>query len=186
MSAVGRRYGKALFELAQSEKNIPQVVEGLDAISNAWRANRDLRELMRNPAMGNDLRRKTLELILTKLGVGLTLSSFVLLLSERGRLSSIADIRTAFKKMAEDSSGELTAEVTSASSLSEAFIKELEKSLSDATGRKVRVEAKVDPKVLGGISTRIGDRVFDGTIRNRLDDLRNRLMASSHQISSLN
>lgn len=186
MSAVGRRYGKALFELAQAEKNIPQVSEGLDAVSAAWTANRDLRELMRNPAMGNELRRKTLELVLTKLGIGSTLSSFVLLLSDRGRLSFIADIRSSFKQMAEENSGELTAEVTSASSLSEAFIKDLEKSLSDATGRKVRVEAKVDPKALGGISTRIGDRLFDGTIRNRLDDLRNRLMASSHQISSLN
>jgi F-type H+-transporting ATPase subunit delta len=99
----------------------------------------------------------------------------LLLVSDRGRLRQVADIASAYQLQAEARSGRVRAEVVTASELPEAYFQQLQKTLERVTGKKVTVTRRVDASLLGGVVTRVGDQVFDGSLRHQLDELKHEL-----------
>jgi F-type H+-transporting ATPase subunit delta len=105
--------------------------------------------------------------------------NFLFLLTEKDRMSSLKDIIQAFHALADESSGRLRAQVTVASALSEPELARLRTVLGKLTGRQVIVEPKEDPSLIGGVVTRIGGKVYDGSVRAQLATLHARLRESS-------
>ncbi|MEM7436866.1 MAG: ATP synthase F1 subunit delta [Myxococcota bacterium] len=177
MSAIGRRYAKALFELASEQGQTDQVVRDVGALQDAWKASSDLRDVVKNPVVPRPALRNALNAVLDKLGSSTLLRNTVGLLADRGRLAYLEDVLDAFDELAEAETGRVRAEVISAKPLSEAYYVRLQDKLQRATGQQIVLVKKEDPSLIGGVVTRIGDRVFDGSISNRLSELRETLLA---------
>jgi F-type H+-transporting ATPase subunit delta len=101
------------------------------------------------------------------------------LLVDRRRINAIGDLSEAFATIAERRSGRVRAEIITATPLPDAYYAQLEKTLSEVTGRQVTIQKRTDPSIIGGVVARVGDTVFDGSIANRLKDLRTQLLSSS-------
>ncbi|MCZ6806181.1 MAG: ATP synthase F1 subunit delta [Deltaproteobacteria bacterium] len=178
MSALGRRYAKALLELAREQNQTDQVMDDVGALSDAWEASSELREIVRNPVVAKGALRATMDAIMDKLGTSKLVRNTIGLLTDRGRLSYLKEVLDAFEELAEAETGRVRAEVISARPLAEAYYSRLQEKLQRATGQRIVLVKKEDPSLIGGVVTRIGDRVFDGSISNRLSELRETLLAN--------
>ena len=107
-----------------------------------------------------------------------------MMLSDRRRMRFVGEIADCFQLLAEESSGKVRAEVTVAAELPAEYFSELGRTLQAVTGKQVIVEKRVDPAIIGGVIARIGDQVFDGSIRNRLSELREELRSNTETIAS--
>ncbi|MDH3201264.1 MAG: ATP synthase F1 subunit delta [Myxococcales bacterium] len=178
MSAVGRRYAKALLELAREQNLTDQVVRDVGAMSDAWKESSELRELIRNPVVPKPALRATIDAIMEELGTSKLVRNTIALLADRRRLPYLPDILSAFEELSEAETGRVRAEVISAKPLDDEYYNRLRDKLQRATGQRVVLVRKEDPSLIGGVVTRIGDLVFDGSISNRLSELRETLLAN--------
>jgi F-type H+-transporting ATPase subunit delta len=172
---LGRRYANALLSLATQAGNVEKVGGDLNDFARSFADSKVLRSVFENPSVNADTRRKVLREIAAASGMEALVRDTLLLVSDRGRMSQLASIVEAFAALAEERSGRVRAEVTSASELPAAYISELQRTLERVTGKQVTVAKRVDPSLLGGVITRIGDQVFDGSVKNRLEELKHDL-----------
>ena len=178
MSVVGRRYARALLDLAREQGTTPAVMRDVGALSDAWKASTQLRELIKNPVVPRPAVRAAMGGIMDKLNTSQLVRNTVNLMADRGRLAYLEDVLDAFDEFAEAETGRVRAEVTSAKPLPDAYYTRLQQHLQRATGQEIVLVKKQDPSLIGGVVTRIGDRVFDGSIRNRLSELKETLLAN--------
>ncbi|MDH3726310.1 MAG: ATP synthase F1 subunit delta [Myxococcales bacterium] len=178
MNALGRRYAKALLELAREQNQTDQVVRDTGALLDAWKASSELREIIRNPVVPKPALRAAIDAIMDKLGTSKLVRNTIGLLADRRRLLYLPDVLSAFEELSEAETGRVRAEVISAKPLDDAYYSRLQEMLQRATGRRIVLVKKQDPSLIGGVVTRIGDRVFDGSISNRLSELRETLLAN--------
>lgn len=170
-SILGRRYATALYSLAEQAGSIDKVASDLRDFAATFQGNRELRSAFENPIVGAQARRQILKDIAAQSGMDPLVRDTLQLVSDRGRMSQVGDIATAYQALAEARSGRVRAEVVTATPLPEAYFQELQRTLERVTGKKVTVSRSVDPSLLGGVVTRVGDQVFDGSLRHQLDGL---------------
>jgi len=169
--SVARRYARALLE-ACGESAAMDTADQLGSIAALIAANPDLTEALSNPAYSRDQRHGIVEGLIRMLtSPGPVLPNFLRLLVDRNRLSALPDIARLFRDMADARAGRVRGEVVSAVPLDPHAIQKLQKSLSQVVDKQVVLETRVDQDVLGGVSTRVGSVVFDGTLRTQLDEL---------------
>jgi F-type H+-transporting ATPase subunit delta len=172
---LGRRYAGALLNLAKESGQLDKVRSDLRDVAGMWRDNRELRSIFENPSVTATARRDVLRDIAAQSGMSPLLRNTLLLVSDRGRMNQIDDIIDSFEALAEASVGHVQAEVVTASELPDAYFTELQKTLERVTGKQVAIKKRVDPTLLGGVVTRIGDQVFDGSLSHRLSELKHDL-----------
>jgi F-type H+-transporting ATPase subunit delta len=177
MSAVGRRYGKALLDLAREQGQLEAVLKDVGLVSDAWKESAELREIVRNPVVPKPALKAAVDAVLEKLGVSALMRNTVKLLADNGRLPELDDVLQELEQLAEAETGRVRVEVTSAKPLSDAYYDRLTEKLQRVTDRKVVLVKKQDPSLIGGVVTRVGDQVFDGSLSNRLSELRETLLA---------
>jgi F-type H+-transporting ATPase subunit delta len=177
MSAVGRRYAKALLDLAREQGQLDEVLKDVDSLSGAWKESAELRDIVRNPVVPRAALKAVVDAVMQKLGVSRLVRNTVNLLADKGRLPQLGDVLSALEELAEAETGRVRVEVTSAKPLSDAYYTQLAERLRRVTDRRVVLVKKQDPSLIGGVVTRIGDQVFDGSISNRLSELRETLLA---------
>jgi F-type H+-transporting ATPase subunit delta len=177
MSAVGRRYGKALLDLAREQGQLEAVLKDVGLVSDAWKESAELREIVRNPVVPKPALKAAVDAVLEKLGVSALMRNTVKLLADNGRLPELDDVLQELEQLAEAETGRVRVEVTSAKPLSDAYYARLTEKLQRVTDRKVVLVKKQDPSLIGGVVTRVGDQVFDGSLSNRLSELRETLLA---------
>ena len=175
ISIIGRRYANALLALASQAGNVDKIGKDLSDFAASWTDSRELRAAFENPIVSADARRTILKELAAASGMDELVRNTLLLMSDRGRLSQVSDVAEAFATLAEARSGRVRAEVITASELPDAYFRELQKTLERVTGKQVSVTKRVDPSLLGGVVTRIGDQVIDGSLKNRLDELKHEL-----------
>jgi F-type H+-transporting ATPase subunit delta len=175
-SIIGRRYGSALFELADEQKLTAKIEKQLVDFVAIWEESRDLRDVFENPKVPQEGRKKVLAAVLSKIGASPLLGNTLSLLSDRRRMRHVPEVAAAFQSLLETRTGKVRAEVTSAAPLPEAYYEQLEKVLAEVTGKQVIVVRKQDPSLIAGVVTRVGDKIFDGSIKNRLSELKEELL----------
>ncbi len=173
---VSRRYASALLELGTEGGNLDALTGEMEATANAYEASEELRAALDNPVVPHPARRAILAELSDKLGVGPTAKHTVMLLGDRNRLKLLPEIAQMLREMNDQRKGLVRAEVTTAAPLSEAFYSRLKEQLEKMTGKRVVLDRKQDPALLGGVVTRLGDMVLDGSLRTRLESLRNALL----------
>lgn len=172
--AVGSRYAGALFEIAERDGIIDKLEQELDNIRDTIKGSRDLEKVMYYSQVNPDEKKAILKSIFKDQISGLTFN-FLFLLIDRQREGFLDSIVSTFKGLAYKARNAEQVQVTSAVELNDNEKTELEKSLEKLTGKKVQSSYSVDPLLIGGVMVRIGDRIIDGSVRNKLSSLREHL-----------
>jgi F-type H+-transporting ATPase subunit delta len=177
-SPVARRYAKAVFSLAQEQNAIDQITSEVRQVGDVVNGSPDLRAALSNPTVAPPVRKAIMTEILSRMGVSGTVRNAVLLITDHGRAASLPHIADALAQLADERAGRLRAEVTSAAALTEAQYQRVAAALERITGRKISLARNVDPTLIGGVVTRIGDKVYDGSVKSRIAELRASLLPS--------
>jgi F-type H+-transporting ATPase subunit delta len=171
-SAAAQRYARALFSLARDDGRIDEVASELDRLLEAMRAVPALRDVLLRPLHPADQRRAALHGVGERLGLSPLVDRFCSFLIDQRRTRDLEAIRDEYARLAEEAAGRLRGEVVAAAPLAQAQLERLRAALSRRTGRQVELSVRIDPSLLGGATARVGDLVFDGSLRTQLAQLR--------------
>ena len=174
MADLSDAYGAALFEIAKAEGSLERIEDELFRFARTLEANDDLRMTLTDATIPVERRQTVVEELLGGKAspVTVALVSFVV---GAGRGRNLPEIIDRLVAMAAEERQEAVAEIRSAFPLDDDHRRKLAEALSRATGKRVSIKEVLDPSVLGGVSATIGDTVIDGTIRHRLEHLRESL-----------
>ena len=173
------RYAKALFALAREAHRLTETRQELDSLAELFARNAELREALLTPLHPAEQRKAVLSAIVQRLEISALLQNFCAFLIDQRRLVDFASICQQFSRLADEEAGLLTADVISASPLDDRRKDRLRRALSERTGREVRLEIALDAELIGGAIAKVGDLVFDGSLRTQLSQLRATLMKGS-------
>jgi len=171
-SGLAGRYATALFELAQEERAVEVVERDLATLRSAVNRSPDLARLVRAPVFSRDDQKKGMDAVLRRMEAAPLTVRFVLLLAAKGRLFLLLDVARAYDMLIAKQRSEVRAEVSSARPLDDSEVAELRQVLKSKLGRDARLDAKVDPSLLGGLVVKVGSRMIDSSLRTKLDGLR--------------
>ncbi len=174
---LGRRYAKALIEIAGEQGKLEQIGRELTEFAKTYEGSKELREIFENPGVSSQARKKIVQALAARMSLSPTVGNTLMMLSDRGRMRFIGDVVAAFQMMAESAAGRVRAEVVTATQMPQAYFDELQKVLEQVTGKRVVVVARHDPSLIAGVVARVGDRVFDGSVQNRLNELKDELLS---------
>lgn len=170
-ATAARRYAGALFSLARDESRVAEVASELHALQRLLAESRELREALLTPLHPVKERKAVLMAISDKLELSTLLHNFYAFLVDRRRLVDFEGIVDEYDRRADEASGLLTAEVVAANELDDRRKDRLRRALSEHTGREVKLDITVDPALIGGAIAKVGDLVFDGSLRTQLQQL---------------
>ena len=177
-SSVVNRYANALADVVLSSGSGvdgPQAIEQLRSFDAVVQASPDLRGVLASPAVPVARKRAIIKTIAERLGLARIVRNFVLVLGDHRRAAALAQMVDAFEALLDDRLGFERANVGSAFELDSHQQSELSTRLSQLVGKPVRMRYTVDPGLIGGVTARIASRVYDGSVRGRLADMRKRL-----------
>ncbi len=174
-TTLAKRYAKALVEIAQERNALDKYAEDLEGLCRLVEASRDFRELLTNPVFTKEDRKNIAGQILQKMGADDMLKNFVYLLIDRKRIDQLAGVEKAFGEKVDAIRGITRGELISAEPLGPQDLSRVTETLAEIIGKQVIVTTKVDPTLIGGLVARVGDMVFDGTIRTQLNQLKESL-----------
>lgn len=176
VETVARRYAAALADVVVKSGETEAVKAELGAWSAMIAANGELENAFRNPIVAHEKKAKVLEALLQKSTPSKTTANFLRVLLQNSRLADIAMINDRFVQVLDERSGGVSAEITSSRDLSEAERTELKANLEKLTGKKVNTTFGIDPSLIGGVVTRIGSTVYDGSVKTQLENLKAELV----------
>jgi F-type H+-transporting ATPase subunit delta len=171
LSTAGERYGRALFELGEESGNLRELTEQLESFAALYASSADLRSMLDNPLVEEGVRGAVLAELATRLALSPLVLNAVRLLARRRRLAALPYIARVLERLSDEKNALLRATVTSARPLSDADLRRITAELERRLSRRVVVESRTDPSLIGGVVTRIGDRVIDGSLLGRLTAL---------------
>jgi F-type H+-transporting ATPase subunit delta len=169
---VGGRYARALFDLASDQKQVAAVEADLKSLKAALKESRDLRVLVGSPAFSAEAKGKGLAAIAAKAKFNATTQKFLGLLAANGRADILASVITGYEALSAKARGAVSAQVTTAVALSPAQSKGVAAALRQALGKDPEIETRIDPAILGGIKVQVGSRLFDASLKSKLDSLK--------------
>ncbi|HHN72541.1 MAG TPA: F0F1 ATP synthase subunit delta [Thermopetrobacter sp.] len=169
------RYARALFALAGEEGVTEGVGEDLEALAGAIDAAPDLARFIASPLHDAKTQIAVLDAIMEKLGTGPLVRRFVHVVAGNRRLALLPQMIAAWRAIIARARGEIHAEVTSASPLTAAQMRKVEKALREALDSEVQIANEVDPSLIGGLVVKIGSRMIDTSLRTRLNTLKSLL-----------
>ena len=167
-------YAQALLAVAEAEDDLGTVENELFAFAKVLERDGRLQEALTDPALPVENKRALVKELLGD-RANLHTVSILGFLIEQGRAKELGQIVDGLAELAAERRKHVVAEVRSAVPLTQERRKKLAQALSKATGKNVEITVVIDPAVIGGILARVGDEVFDGTVRTRLEDARERL-----------
>ena len=170
-ASLAGRYASALFGLARDERQIDAVGRSLDALSSALADSRDFAELVASPMVSRQDAAASFAALGPQLGLDPITTNFLGVLARNGRKGELRKIIRAFKRIAADHRGEISAEVLTAHPLKDDQVETLKAQLKKRAGRDVTLDAQVDPNILGGIVIKLGSEMIDASIRTKLNRL---------------
>jgi F-type H+-transporting ATPase subunit delta len=172
VSIVARRYAQALLELGAEQNSLDALVGELETVAAMWESSGELRNALENPLVPHAAKTAVMSDLAAHIGASQTMRNVLLLLVDRRRIQILPYLARSLRELADARKGVVHAEVTTAAPLSEAYYGRLQAQLEKMTGKRIVVDRKVDPALIAGVVTRIGDRILDGSLSTRLQSLR--------------
>ncbi|MEA3080351.1 MAG: F-type H+-transporting ATPase subunit delta [Sphingomonadales bacterium] len=170
-ASLAGRYASALFDLARDQRQIESVGNSLDALGQALLDSGDFADLVSSPLVSRDEAGKAFAALAPQLGLDAITANFLGVLARNGRKNQLRSVIRAFRRLAAEHRGEVTADVTTARPLGDDQIAALKQQLRTRAGRDVAIDASVDPTILGGIVVKLGSQQIDASIRTKLNRL---------------
>jgi F-type H+-transporting ATPase subunit delta len=169
---VGARYAKAAFELSETQGALKVVNADLAALKALLIESQDLRRLVGSHAFKSEDKLKGLLAVTQALSLNAITKKTLGLMAKNNRLDQVFALISAFTRLYEAKSGVVAAFVTSATALSDTQVADLNSALRQSLGQEAVLDLKVDPSLLGGLKVRIGSRLFDASLKTKLDSLK--------------
>lgn len=179
-STVARRYAKGALQ-AVLQLNLPnqgpdRVAGDLATLAATVAEHRALERMILNPAIDARDKAAVIDEVADRLGCGTVARKLLAVLAGNERLDHLAAVAESLRRLVDDHLGVIDAEVTTPVPLSERDLADLTDKLAGVTGRTVRLRARTDPRLLGGLVTRIGDMIYDGSLLHQLARIRGRMI----------
>jgi F-type H+-transporting ATPase subunit delta len=173
--AISRRYAKALLLIGKEDGKAEAYKEELDSVTALIEREPELNHALTNPLYDAAGRKKVLKAVVEKLNLSKVMMSFLFLLFDKGRIGFLSSINDFYQKLADELKGVARASLVAATQLSSDAVEKIRLALSKKTGKDIILEVEQDPGLIGGIVTRIGDLVLDGSIKTQLLNMRESL-----------
>ena len=177
MKSASLQYANALADIALAQGAAAPVLKQLADFGATYAESSELRNFLASPAVSRDAKHAVLEKLIARLGASKILRNFLFVLADHQRTHILPEIITAFQEVVRQRQGIAEAEISSAVELSAAQKAEFAGTLEHITGKRVEATYSLEPALLGGAVVRVGDTIYDGSLRNRLNALRARLAA---------
>jgi len=175
--AIGRRYAKALFELAREDGSLDASRVSLEQLSEILAHHQDLKNVCSNPIFSREDRKQALEQVLGRLGAPPVIRRFLDILIAKHRLPYLPETVRAFAAMVDEEQGRQAVLVRVAKELKAKDQALLKSRLEVALGKQVALTIEAEPALIAGMVIQMGSEVFDGSVRGQLDMLRRTLTA---------
>jgi len=172
ISGMPGRYAMALFELSSEAKAIDAVAGDLARFQTLLDGSKDLTRLVNSPVFSAEEQMNAIQAVLKKAKIIGLAANFISLVAKNRRLFAVPAMINGFQSLVAQARGEVTAEVTSAETLTEDQKKAFAAELKKALGRRAIIVEKVDPALLGGMIVKVGSRMVDNTLKSKLNSLR--------------
>ena len=169
---VGARYAQALFDLALETKALSAVEGDLASLRAALTESGELRRVLASPIFPSEIKAKVLAALAKKAKLNAVTVKFLGVLSANRRADLLPSTIAGFERLSAAHRGVIAAEVTSAIKLTAAQTKAITAALEKALGKAPEITARVDPLILGGLKVKVGSRLFDASLRSKLDSLK--------------
>ncbi len=166
--SLARRYAKAIVEIGIAQGNLDKIGGDLRSLAKAMHDSVELVTLLSNPAIRRNDRRKVVDALLGKIGAQPVTTNIVSLLLDKERLSSLPMISREIDAAIEAKAGRIAAELVSAKPLDPAQLSKITAALEKLSGKKVTMQKREDAALLGGVVAKVGDIVYDGSLRTQL------------------
>jgi F-type H+-transporting ATPase subunit delta len=176
--AAAGRYARALFDVAVKERaDVEKVQADLQQFVDLFVQHPVLAHTLGNPAIPAAKKTGVAQALVDRAaGLSPIVGKLILLLAERDRLALLPDLARIYGERVMDHLNVIRGEVTTASALAPGTLSALEQGLQKATGRKVLLASKVDPSIIGGVITRLGSTVYDGSVTTQLQKMKQTLI----------
>jgi F-type H+-transporting ATPase subunit delta len=180
--AVSSRYARALSDVVFAEGSAADpdaVLAEIKAFASVLESSRALRDVLASPAVAFPAKRKVIEKLAAQMGLSTTTRNFLLVICRHGRFSMLHSIAEAFQAVIDQRRGIAPAKVTLAVEPDASERAQFEAAVSAITGKKARLDYRVDPAILGGAVLRIGSSVYDGSVAGQLRRIGAKLAAGA-------
>ena len=174
MNVIANRYAEALFQIGEEEKLTDMLYQELSEIVNLIKVNQDLFSILKSHVISKNEKISLIDNIFED-KININIKNFLKILIEQDRISFISDISDSYKELLNEKNNILEGFVISAIPMKKEEIKELEEKLSEKYNKNVTLENKVDKSILGGVLVRLGNEEIDGTVKTRLDKMKEQL-----------
>jgi F-type H+-transporting ATPase subunit delta len=177
LKSASLQYANALADIAFEQGAVGPVIQQLSDFTAAYSSSAELRNFFESPAASKEEKRKVAEKISARLGASKIVRNFLFVVIDHRRTHALPEILTTFRNVLRERQGIAETEVFSPGALNDAQKREITQTLERVTGKKIEAKFSLDANLLGGVRVRVGDTIYDGSLRNRLDGLRERLAA---------
>jgi F-type H+-transporting ATPase subunit delta len=175
LKSVSLQYANALADIALAQSAAEAVVQELTGFGTLYAESPELRNFLSSPAVTREAKHRVIEKLLARVGGSRIVRNFLLVVVDHQRAHFLPEIIASFQEVIRQRQGITEAQVSSAVALSALQKAELEFTLERLTGKRVEAKFSLEPALLGGAVVRVGDTVYDGSLRSRLNELRARL-----------
>ena len=173
--SISRRYAKALMLIGEEDGNADQYRKELDEIVELFDTSVELEKAVTNPLFDKNDRRNVLTSVLGKTSFSKVMKSFLVLLFDKRRIVFLRDISEFYKKLTDELNGVVHATLVSATELSAEATEKIKQGLAKRVGKEIILDVEQDAELIGGIVTKIGDLVLDGSVKTQLFNMRESL-----------
>ena len=175
MKSATRQYATALADIAMAQGAADAVTQQLAGFGALYAESGELRNFLSSPAVTREAKHRVIEKLLSRVGGSKIVRNFLFVVIDHQRTHLLPEIIAAVQEEVKKRKGITEAQVSSAVELSKAQKAEMEFTLERLTGKRVEAKFSLEPSLLGGAVVRLGDTVYDGSLRSRLNNLRARL-----------
>jgi F-type H+-transporting ATPase subunit delta len=177
LKSASHQYANALADIALQQGAADPVLKQLSEISAGYQESPELRNFFSSPAISREAKHGVAEKLVARTGASKILRNFLFVVIDHRRTQAIPEIAQAFQEVIQQRQGLARAEVLSATPLNEPQKAQLLQALERLTGKKIQATYGLQSDLLGGAVVRIGDTIYDGSLKNRLNQMRQHLAA---------
>ncbi len=175
ISNISKRYARAFFEIAKEEKQIELYYNELNQFASVISQNKSLKDFLANPVFEQAAKKGVVEGVIAKLKLSGMTVSFLRLLVDKKRIDILEDIVVCYCQLMDEALKKVRVNVKTAFALSDELRSLISANLEKALGKTVDMTVEQDPTLLGGVVIGVGDTLYDGSIKNQLNNMRNLL-----------
>jgi F-type H+-transporting ATPase subunit delta len=179
ISVLARRYAEGLLQVVRESGKFLEVAGELESVARLIESDSRVRDIMQNPAYDSGARQSLLEGLRSKMGFSDSTYGFLRLVIEKKRAGLIGEMAAAYGELYREELGIQKAEVSVAQEIGPDMRDKITQAVQKITGKKPELEIRIDPSLIGGVKVRMGNTILDASVKTKLEELRESLLASA-------